>query len=233
MERVLGERAGKFVRSVGRWTPSYGDECPWPGEGEWAEAAEVYGQERVSRCRDVLEDVRVLGGLRYDSLSWSLEETVTFWPELDLDADDGFPAVSLIEHSVAHPFGVWLDENGVVRFMAGSEAGGEYVPVFPTVSHLVASDAVHWECRGWTEVERGGPEGVDALRPLLDRMRPLSDASGWTEGWWEADGMRAHLWQTFSHVFDSPDLVRWRVWARDEKARAALRFMRKRSDAAS
>ncbi|MBB1262184.1 hypothetical protein [Streptomyces alkaliterrae] len=223
---MLADRAGRFVRSVGRWTSSYDDECPWPGEGEWAEAAEVYGEERVSRCRDVLRDVRVLGGLRYDSLSWSLEETVTFWPELDIDPDDGFPAVSLIEHSAAHPFGVWLDEEGVVRFMAGSEAGGEYVAVFPTVSHLIASDAVHAECARWTEVERGGPDGVPGLEALLQGMRPLGDASGWTEGWWEADGVRAHLWRTFSHVFDSPELVLWRVWVRDEEARATLRAMR-------
>ncbi len=67
------------------------------------------------------------GGVRYRSDSWSFEETIGFAPVLDLDDDDPEPMVSLIEHTCAHPFGVWATLGGAVHFMYPNDDGGEYV----------------------------------------------------------------------------------------------------------
>ncbi|MFE9746183.1 hypothetical protein ACFYOT_14865 [Saccharothrix saharensis] len=177
---------------------------------------------------DFVADLRSeVGGMTYLSRSWSFGENILFAPTPDVDVDDPEPMVSLVRHTVAHPFGVWVGMSGVVRYMCPGEWDGDYVEVFSDYASLIESDAVHQACLGWTLVESGNKDTFDRVRDRVTEYLPVLDvASGPTESWLEAEGVRAHLWRTWADVFQQEDLVRWAVWARDsassERARAAL-----------
>lgn len=156
-------------------------------------------------------------GLRYRSHSWSFEEDIVFEPQPDVDEDDPEPMVSLVRHTVAHPFGVWVGISGTVWFLCPGEWDGDYVAVFPRVESLIESDALHAESRGWRLVAEGRAESFDAVaRRASTSLAVLPEASGDTESWYEADGVRVHLWRTWAEVFQQEHLARWAVWARDE-----------------
>ena len=84
---------------------------PAEDERDAALAAARYGlptdviRSKVARLRERF------AGLQYRSRSWSFAETIGFAPMLDLDDEDPEPMVSLIEHAVAYPFGVWATNS--------------------------------------------------------------------------------------------------------------------------
>jgi hypothetical protein len=173
------------------------------------------GAEFVSALRWARERY---GGLQYFSESWSFEEEITFSPYPDLDIEDGIPMASLIEHSVAHPFGVWLTTDGAVHYMFPTSSGGRYVDVFANVDSMIESDALFYECRQWIPVAQGDADSVEAVEAVSSSMAILEEASGATESWREWEGVRIHVWRTYAEVFGNSAAARWGVWACDSEA---------------
>jgi hypothetical protein len=157
------------------------------------------------------------GGLRYHSYSWSFDEEIIFDPVPDVDPTDPAPMVSLINHTVAHPFGVWTQPAGFVEFLCPGEWEGESIIVFDNCEALIESDALHDECRSWQEVGGGSVDEFELVRDLAGSLHQIPEASGFTESWWEGKRIRVHLWQTWAEVFKLERLIRWAVWAQDEE----------------
>ncbi|MFC0429725.1 hypothetical protein [Kutzneria buriramensis] len=221
----LSERAVRFLRAN-----ATEHDCRWDADEDRGDAEEVAGHYglAVDKVLARLAELRErFGGLRYESRSWSFEEVVIFAPALDFDEEDNEPRVILLEHTVAHPFGVWATLDGAVDYMFPSEDGADYVRVFDRPESIVEADALHWECADWTEVGAGRLEWADEVE---DRARalPLIDAgSGSTEWWWQGDGFRVHVWRTYAKVFNRDKATRWAVWGSDPSgADNARQFLR-------
>jgi hypothetical protein len=161
---------------------------------------------------------RRFGGLRYESPSWSFEETIGFAAVLDLDDEDTEPMVILIEHTAAHPFGVWATLDGGVHFMYPGDHGGEYVHVFDRIEAVIESDALMAECAEWIEVSRGGGDTIDLMETKVSALSRIDEASGHTESWWLGDGFRVHVSRTMGRVFGLSGDGRWAIWAESEAA---------------
>lgn len=210
----LSRRVVRFLRcDSSRTHVSYGDE-----ECVADEVDRLLGSGGVE-FSSFLSGLRErYGGLQYFSESWSFEERITFVPFADLDAEDEVPMVSLIEHSVAHPFGVWVTMDGSVHFMFPTESGGEYVKVFSSIDSMIESDALMRSCRDWRPAAEGGADSLVLTERLTASIPEVREASGSTESWWESDGVRVHIWKTYAEVFANPSAVRWKVWVRDDEA---------------
>ncbi|MCF6524442.1 hypothetical protein [Streptomyces sp. JJ36] len=214
LTRNLSESATAFLcRSASFVEAAIAD----PGPDVRTAARGMFGEFRATQCLKLLEHLQAeLAGLTYFSASWSFEEKVTFWPELDLDPDDEFPAISLLEHSVAQPFGVWVDEQGKVQFMFPGEHEGKYLPVFPSVHHMIESDALHAECKSsdWVLDAGGGAADIADAAAYCESLGKISHASGYTEQWWGSASSRVFIWRTFSELFQDEHAVRWALWER-------------------
>jgi hypothetical protein len=124
----LSERAVRFLRANATEF-----DCRWDAAEDRREAEEVAGHYGLAVDKVVARLAALrerFGGLRYESRSWSFEEVIMFVPALDFDEEDTEPRVTLIEHTVAHPYGVWATLDGAVDYMFPGELGGDYVRVF-------------------------------------------------------------------------------------------------------
>lgn len=211
----LTPRAAEFLRRHAKWRAVRHD--PIEDDRDAVIAADQYGLS-VHTVRSMVAHLQNrFGGLQYRSASWSFEEIIGFAPVLDLDEEDPEPMVSLIEHTVAHPYGVWATLDGAVHFLYPNDDGGEYVHVFDRVEAIIESDALMAECAGWIEVDGGGSHTIGRLESRAAHLSRIDEASGHTESRWQGDGFRVHLWRTFAKVFGN-DGSRWAVWAEDEAA---------------
>jgi hypothetical protein len=209
----LSERAVRFLRANATEF-----DCRWDAAEDRREAEEVAGHYGLAVDKVVARLAALrerFGGLRYESRSWSFEEVIMFAPALDFDEEDTEPRVTLIEHTVAHPYGVWATLDGAVDYMFPGELGGDYVRVFDRPECIVEADALHWECEGWTEVAAGRLESADAVEARARTLPLIGAASGSTEWWWQGDGFRVHVWRTFAKVFERESATRWAVWGSD------------------
>jgi hypothetical protein len=220
----LTPRAAEFLRRHATRHVCYVD--PEQERKEVAQAAEDYLLPLDTVMTKLAHLQRRFGGLRYKSPSWSFEETIGFAPALDLDDEDTEPMVILIEHTAAHPFGVWATLDGAVHFMYPGDHGGEYVHVFDRIEAIIESDALMAECAEWIEVRRGGGDTIRLIEAKVDVLSRLDEASGHTESWWLGDGFRVHVSRTMGRVFGMAGDGKWAVWAENEaaveKARAFL-----------
>jgi hypothetical protein len=182
------------------------------------QAAKQYGLSAASIGSRLSAMQDRFGGLRYRSGSWSFEEVIEFWPVLDLDEEDPEPMVTLVEHTAAHPYGVWATLDGAVHFMYPGEHGGEYVHVFDRVEAIIEVDALLAECAEWIEVRRGGGDSIARVEAKVSALVRIDEASGHTESWWQGDGFRIYLWRTLGKVFGQPGDGQWAVWAKDDSA---------------
>ncbi|MEU8154498.1 hypothetical protein AB0B94_12615 [Micromonospora sp. NPDC048986] len=166
------------------------------------------------------------GGLRYRSLAWSLEETVTFvpvpWAAGDYSPVDQDAMAHLIEHDVAHPYAVWLAGDGAVVYCFTGPGSPPVVPVFPGVDALLEAEALYQDCATWIPVSLDDAPGLAAVEAHAARLTLIREACGYTERWWEQDGFRLHVWKTFAAVFPGAG-ARWAVWARDHAGELAAR----------
>jgi hypothetical protein len=174
-----------------------------------------------------LNDVRSkFGGLQYRSHSWSFDEVITFSPYLDFDEEDSEPMISLIEHTVAHPFGVWTNLTGGVFFMYPGPENADYVQVFSRVESVIESDSLHYECANWHEVAQGGISSLTAIEEKATLLEPIDEASGYTESWWRGEGFRLFIWKTWAQLFERESNGKWAIYASSLKGReAALKFV--------
>lgn len=161
------------------------------------------------------------GGIQYLSRSWSFEEVIGFAPALDCDEGDPEPMASLIEHSVAHPYGVWMGMSGRVYFMFPQPGGAEYVHAFDHPEDLIESDALHAEVSAWQEVAVGGADSIEEVSRRCERLVSIQEGSGRTESWWQGPGFRVHVSRTMAEVFEREALARWAVWADSPDGRQA------------
>ena len=219
---VLSDRARDFLRLEAERRPFAGD--PDQDASDAAECDAWFGIPS-SRILEWLGRLRgVWAGISYRSFSWSFDEVIGFSPSLDCDPDDGEPMLSLVEHSVAHPFGVWVNMRSEVYYMFPGEQGGEYVKVFDRVESIVESDSLYSESRGLRQLAVGGRERSLVISDAAARQLSLIDeGSGPTERWWQGDGFRVHVWDTWAELFKNPELSKWAVWGNSaagvEKAR--------------
>ena len=216
----LTPRATEFLRcNASRYVP-YVD----PAE-DHSDVVQTAGRHKLpfNTVMTKLADARQrFGGLSYQSPSWSFEETIAFSPELDLDAEDPEPMVSLFDHST-QPYGVRATPDGAVHFMS---TGGEYVHVFDRIEAIIESDALMTECAEWIEVSRGDGDTIDRMEAKVVDLDRIDKASGHTESWGEGDGFRVHVSRTMGRLFGLAGRGKWAVWAENEaaaeKARAFL-----------
>lgn len=171
--------------------------------------------QAARQCRVPFDTVRAkithlqqrFGGLQYWSPSWSFEEIIGFAPALDLDDEDTEPMLNLIEHTAAHPFGVWATLDGAVDFMFPGEHVGKYVRVFDRIEAIIESDALMAECAEWIEVAQGGGDTINRMEGKVSVLSRIDEASGHTESWWEgaASGFICRgPWQRSSNRASSP-----------------------------
>jgi hypothetical protein len=151
-------------------------------------------------------------GLTYRSPAWSFDEVIGFYPELDADDSGDEQVVSLIEHSVAHPFGVWATLDGAIYYLFSGAHGGDWVKVFDTCESIIEADALYDECARWEVVGSGGAASADEIEARCTPLAELTEASGQTERWWQGAGFRVHVWRTWSAVFQQAGLTRWSLW---------------------
>ena len=137
----LTPRATEFLRCHARRESFHHD--PIEDELRVRAAAAEYGLAVDDVAHGLASLKERFGGLQYRSRSWSFQGVIRFTPVLVLDDEDPGPMVSLIEHTVAHPFGVWATLHGSVHFMFGGGYGADYVKVFDRVEALIESDALH------------------------------------------------------------------------------------------
>ncbi|MCX4971299.1 hypothetical protein [Streptomyces sp. NBC_00620] len=212
----LGERATR----VPRGRENLGEQA------DFASAAACFGVELEEVVLRASWIGQRFGGLRYRSDSWSFEEEIGFFPSLDFDEEDDGILLSLIEHTVAHPFGVWVNLDGVVYFMFPEVEGGDYVKAFGSVEGMIESDALHSECMSWDVAGRGGAESLDEVRGRCRNLQRAEEVDGSSEAWFFGDGFRVHIWETWANVFARDELSRWAVWACDPAGREnARRFL--------
>lgn len=165
------------------------------------------------------------GGLKYRSPSWSFDEVIIFAPTLDFDEDDDEPLLSLIEHTVAHPFGVWVNLDGNVFFMYPDLHGGEYVKVFDRIEDLIESDAIFAECSSnWSNVGAGGADLLESIKEKCKVLSRLSEGVGETEAWWYGDDIRVLVWETWARVFNREELSRWAIWSSSTRGQEVARI---------
>lgn len=213
---VLTPRAVRFLRdhaARGTFQRVLADE-----QSAAAEAAARFGLQiedvasAVSRLQDRF-------GIQYRSNSWSFDEVIKFAPVLDFDDDDEEPMLSLIEHTVAHPFGVWVNLEGVVYFMFPEVNGAEYVRAFDRIEDLIESDALHAECANWSRVSTGGLDSLAEIQVRARELDRIEEGSGITESWWAGDEFRVYIWQTWAKIFGRDELSKWAVWAYSPRGR--------------
>ncbi|MFI6548682.1 hypothetical protein ACIBO9_36105 [Streptomyces prunicolor] len=212
----LGERATRV-----QWSrENLGESADFARAAAWFRVDVEGAVSRASRIGERF------GGLRYRSDSWSFEEEIGFFPTLDFDEEDDEIMLALIEHTVAHPFGVWVNLDGVVYFMFPEAEGGEYVKVFGSVEGMIESDALHAECMSWDVAGHGGFESLGELRRRCLGLRLAEEVDSCGEAWFFGDGFRVHIWETWAKVFARDDLSRWAVWTRDPAGREnATKFL--------
>lgn len=166
------------------------------------------------------------GGLQYRSIGWSFEEIVTFmpvpWAEDDYGPEEQDAMADLIEHEVAHPYAVWLRGDGAVVYCFTGPDPMPVVPVFPGVDALLEAEALYQECTTWTPVSVDDAPSLPAVEAHAATLAPIPEAYGYTEHWWEQDGFRLHVWNTFAAVFPGSG-GGWAVWARDRAGERAAR----------
>ncbi|MET7469019.1 hypothetical protein [Micromonospora sp. NPDC005211] len=166
------------------------------------------------------------GGLRYRSVAWSFEETVTFlpapWAADDYGPEDQDAMADLIEHDVAHPYAVWLRGDGTVVYCFTGPHSAPVVPVFPGIDAMLEAEALYQDCATWMPVSLDDAPGLAAVEAHAVHLTPIPEAWGYTERWWEQDGYRLHVWKTFATVFPGSG-ARWAVWARDRSGERAAR----------
>ncbi|MEV1145560.1 hypothetical protein [Micromonospora sp. NPDC049799] len=166
------------------------------------------------------------GGLRYRSLAWSFEETITFapvpWAADDYSPEDQDAMADLIEHDVAHPYAVWLRGDGTVVYCFTGPHSPPVVPVFPNVDALLEAEALYQDCATWIPVSLDDAPSLAAVEAHATRLTLIREACGYTERWWEQEGFRLHVWRTFAAVFPGYG-ARWAVWARDRSGELAAR----------
>ena len=223
---ILSPRADRFLRLQAEPAPS----CR-PSEvddAQVADCAAFYGVSsgQISMWLGELNDN--FSGIRYRSLSWSFDEVIEFFPSLDFDESDAEPMVNLVKHTVAHPFGVWNGLGGGVYYMYPTVNGGEYLKVFDRPEYIIESDSIYFECSQLPLIARGGAETSRNVFNISSRQLPeIPCVSGMTEKWWQGDGFRVHVWDTWARLFQQPSLSKWAVWAESEAAAAQARsFLR-------
>lgn len=166
------------------------------------------------------------GGLRYRSVAWSFEETVTLvpvpWEADDYGPEDREAMADLIAHDAAHPYAVWLRGDGAVVYCFTGPHSAPAVPVFPGVDAMLEAEALYQECATWIPVSLDDAPGLAAVEAHAARLTPIPEAPGYTERWWEQDGFRLHIWKTFAAVFPGSG-ARWAVWARSRSGELAAR----------
>jgi hypothetical protein len=222
---ALSDRARNFLRLEAERQSFAGD--PDQDVRDAADCDAWFGipSDRILEWLGRLRDV--WAGISYRSFSWSFEEVIGFSPSLDCDPEDDEPTISLVEHSVAHPFGVWVNMRGEVYYMFPSEQGGEYIKIFDRIENIVESDSLYSESKGLLHVAEGGRERSLAISDAAARQLSLIDeGSGPTERWWQGDGFRVHVWDTWAKLFKNPELSKWAVWGHSTAgAEEARRFI--------
>ncbi|MEU8423496.1 hypothetical protein AB0C15_21740 [Micromonospora sp. NPDC048835] len=166
------------------------------------------------------------GGLRYRSVAWSFEETVTFvpvpWAAGEYGPEDQDAMCELVEHDVAHPYAVWLRGDGAVVYCFTGPHSPPVVPVFPGIDAMLEAEALYQECATWTPVSLDDAPGLAAVEAHAARLTPIPEAYGYTEHWWEQDGFRLHIWKTFAAIFPGQG-VGWAMWAGNRSGELAAR----------
>jgi hypothetical protein len=219
----LSPRAVRFLRDVAERISFDASDGPTPDElrprlrrlpGVDVEAALAQFQRAATRY----------GGLRYRSVAWSFEETLTLvpipWEADDYGPEDQDAMADLIVHDVAHPYSVWLRGDGTVVYCFTGPHSAPIVPVFPGVDALLEAEALYRECVTWNPVSLDDAPGLMAVEAYAARLTPISEASGYTERWWEHDGFRLHVWKTLAAVFPGSG-ARWAAWARNHSGELA------------
>lgn len=219
----LSPRAVRFLRDAAERTSVDVSDAPTPGElrsllsrlpGVDVEAALALFQRTGARY----------GGLCYRSVAWSFEEALTFvpipWEADDYGPEDRDPMADLIVHDVAHPYSVWLRGDGTVVYCFTGPHSAPVVPVFPSVDVLLEAEALYQECVTWSSVPLDDAPSLAAVEAHAAKLTSITEASGYTERWWEHDGFRLHIWKTFAAVFPGSG-VRWAAWARDHSGELA------------
>ncbi|WP_233579535.1 hypothetical protein [Verrucosispora sp. FIM060022] len=167
------------------------------------------------------------GGLRYRSVAWSFEETVTFvpipWAADDYGIEDQDAMADLIAHDVAHPYAVWLRGDGAVVYCFTGPHSAPVVPVFPGIDAMLEAEALYQECATWIPVSLDDAPGMAAVEAHAAHLTPIPEACGYTERWWEQDGFRLHIWKTFATVFPGSGAAQWAMWARNRSGEMAAR----------
>ena len=212
---LLTLRAKAFLRSQAEQCELLYDPSADRMEAAECEAWSDVPADRIIEWLSLLR--RRYGGIQYRSRSWSFEEVILFAPYLDCDEDDDEPMATLVDHTLAHPFGVWGNMKGEVYYMFPGEYRGEYVKVFDRPEGIIESDALHFESRVHRLVGTGGSETSSLVsRNASERLQLISEGSGPTETWWQGDGFRVHVWDTFAKVFRQPGASKWSVCAERE-----------------
>lgn len=220
---LLTPRAKAFLRSQAERC-----ELLYDPSADRMEAAECEAWSGVSADR-IIEWLSLLrrryGGIKYWSRSWSFEEeAILFSPYLDCDEDDGEPMATIVDHTVAYPFGVWGNMKDEACYMSPGRPGGEYIKVFDRVEGIIESDAIHFESRIYRLVGAGGSETSSLVsRIASERLQLMPEGSGATEKWWQGDGFRVHVWNTLAKVYQQPELSKWSVRAERDSAEGRAR----------
>ncbi|MEV4810810.1 hypothetical protein [Micromonospora avicenniae] len=221
----LSPRAIRFLRHAVERTSS--DVSDWPTTDELRSLlSRLPGVDVQASLTLFRRAADRYGGLRYRSLAWSFEETITFVP-VPWAADDYSPEnqdvmADLVEHDVAHPYAVWLRGDGTVVYCFTGPHSAPLVPVFPGIDAMLEAEALYQDCATWVPVSLDDPPGLAAVEAHAAHLTPIPEACGYTEHWWEQDDFRLHVWATFAAVFPSSG-ARWAVWARNRSGELAAR----------
>ncbi|WP_307936765.1 hypothetical protein [Salinispora arenicola] len=219
----LSPRAIRFLSHAAERTSV--DMSSWPTAGElrsllsWLPDVDV--QEALTLFRRATDRY---GGLRYRSLAWSFEESVTFvpvpWAADEYGTEEQDAMADLIEHDVAHPYAVWLRGDGTVVYCFTGPHSAPIVPVFPGIDAMLEAEALYQDCATWIPVSIDDAPGLAAVEAHAAHLTPIPEACGYTERWWEQDGFRLHVWATTAAVVPGSG-ARWAMWARNRSGELA------------
>ncbi|MFG3257121.1 hypothetical protein [Streptomyces sp. NPDC048172] len=224
----LTGRARRFLREHA-WLDAF-DAAAGPSDEELRDQLRAFfGITDDATLRRLRETQARYGGLRYRSVPLRADVVFAPWPEYE--AEDGEPIAWFLDLAVALPLAVWMLADGTIAYcQPGPPApGGKVVPAFPSPDALIESDALHHNSTTWTRVpaptSASAPLTATTVQATADRLRLplLESASGFTERWYEQDGLRLHVSHTFAEISERQEDATWSLWSADAEGHAAAR----------
>lgn len=213
---------GRLSPCARRFLAAHAERVPFdsaddPGDEALGAMLLAFGHSDDAALRRLRAAQERYAGLRYRSEAWMFHEVIEFGPWASWDVADGEPIAEFVDHSVAHPYAVWMLGDGTIAYCFTGSGDAPIVRVFPHGEAMVESDALHHRSARWTRIDRGDSENVNALESAANAsLRLIGEASGFTQRWWSGDGFYIHVSRTEAAVFEDRRHIRWAIWGEDE-----------------